>query len=194
MHLIVGLGNPKKEYEGTRHNVGRDLLLDFAKKNSFPEFSENKKFNALSSERKLEKQKIILLLPETFMNLSGDAVGKAIRFFKIKPENILVLQDDIDLPFKKAKISFDKNSGGHKGIEDIIKKLGTKKFWRLRIGINPTKKKKDAMTVVLKNFSKKEQEELKKLKKKIDEAILSFILKSPEKAMAEFNKVAKTNS
>ncbi len=193
-NLIVGLGNPGEEYQGTRHNVGRDALLDFAKKNNFPEFSENKKFNALISEGKLEKQKVILLLPETFMNLSGDAVGKAARFFKIKTENIFVIYDDIDLLFGNTKISFNKNSGGHRGIADIILKLKTKEFWRLRIGINPTKKKKDAMTVVLKKFSKKEKEELTKLKKKINKSLLTSILESPEKAMGEFNKIAKTNS
>jgi len=187
-HLIIGLGNPGKEYEHTRHNIGRDAVLAFAKKYDFPEFSENKKFNALTSEGKLEKEKVILLLPETFMNLSGDAVGKAAKFFKVKAENILVLQDEIDLPFENAKMSFNKNSGGHKGVEDIIKKLRTKEFWRLRIGINPTKKKKDAMKVVLKKFSKKEEEGIKKLKKKINEALLTSVLESPEKAMGEFNK------
>jgi PTH1 family peptidyl-tRNA hydrolase len=187
-HLIVGLGNPGKEYIGTRHNIGRDVLLNFAEKNNFPTFSENKKFNALVSEGNISGKKIILLLPETFMNLSGDSIQKAMKFFKIKPENILVLQDEIDLPFGSSKISFNKNSGGHKGIADIILKLKTKEFWRIRIGINPTKKKKDAMTVVLKKFSKKEEDEIKKLKKKINEALFCTVLKSPQKAMELYNR------
>ena len=186
-YLIVGLGNPGEEYKNTRHNIGRDVLLNFAKKNDFPDFSENKKLKSLISEEKLEKHKTILMLPETYMNLSGEAVSAGAKYFKTKPENIFVVYDDIDLPFGSIKISFNKNSGGHKGVESIIKKLKTKEFYRIRVGINPTKKKKDASEIVLKKFTKKDELALKKLKKTINESLLCAILKNPQKAMQEFN-------
>ncbi len=187
-HLIVGLGNPGEEYKNTRHNIGRDTVFYFAKKNNFPEFSENKKLKSLISEGKLEKHKTILMLPETYMNLSGDAVSAGIKYFKTKPENIFVVQDDIDLPFGSIKISFNKNSGGHKGIESVIKKLKTKGFWRIRVGINPTKKKKDAADIVLKKFTKKDESTLRKLKKAINEALLCAVLEGPQKAMELYNQ------
>ena len=186
-HLIIGLGNPGEEYKNTRHNVGRDTVLNFAKKNNFSEFSENKKLKSLVSEGKLEKHKVILMLPETYMNKSGEAASLGQKYFKVKPENIFVIYDDIDLPFGTIKISFNKNSGGHKGIGDVIKKLKTKEFYRIRLGINPTKKKKNAMDVVLKKFSKKDELVLKKLKKTINEALLCAVLETPQKSMGLFN-------
>ncbi|MBI3671601.1 aminoacyl-tRNA hydrolase [Candidatus Azambacteria bacterium] len=110
------------------------------------------------------------------------------QYFKLKPENIFVIYDDIDLPFGTIKISFNKSSGGHKGIESVIKKLKTKEFWRIRVGINPTKKKKDAMDLVLKKFASKDEQEIKKLKKEINEALICAITESPEKAMTLFNQ------
>jgi len=187
-HLIVGLGNPGEEYTNTRHNIGRDAVFHFAKKNDFSDFSENKKLKSLVSEGKLEKHKTILLLPETFMNKSGDAVSLGVSYFKVKPEKVFITYDDIDLPFGTIKISFNKNSGGHKGVESVIKKIKTKEFYRIRIGINPTKKKKDAASIVLKKFDKKDELVLKKLKKTLNEIMLCSILKSPEKAMQISNK------
>ena len=186
-HLIIGLGNPGEEYENTRHNIGRDVVLHFAKKNDFSDFSENKKLKSLISEGNLPagrgKHKVVLMLPETFMNKSGDAALLGASYFKAKPENIFVVHDDIDIPFGTSKICFNKGAGGHKGVENIIKKLKTKEFFRVRIGINPTKKKKDAIEIVLKKFGKKDELELKKIKKKLNEALLCSVSESPDKAM-----------
>ncbi len=187
-YLIIGLGNPGEEYENTRHNIGRDAVIYFAKKNNFSDFSENKKLKSLVSEGKLEKNKVILILPETYMNKSGEAASFAQKYFKTKPENIFVVYDDIDLSFGTIKISFNKNSGGHKGIGDVIKKLKTKEFYRVRLGINPTKKKKNAAEVVLKKFGKKDELVLKKLKKTINESLLCAVLETPQKAMGKFNQ------
>ena len=137
MYLFVGLGNPGQQYEKTRHNIGREMLALWFKK--APQFNGagltyEKKWNALFAKHK----KAVLLLPETFMNNSGKATGPATKFFKIKPAHIIVLHDDSDIELGKYKISFDRSSAGHKGVESIIKELKTKNFWRLRIGIRET--------------------------------------------------------
>lgn len=188
MFLIVGLGNPKDEHKNTRHNIGRDFVFYFAKKNNFPEFKPDKKFKALTSQKKIEDKDVLLLLPETFMNLSGDAVLSAARYFKIKPENIFVVHDEIDLPFGRAKITLGRGSGGHKGIEDIINKIKTKNFFRVRIGIHPSSEKKiKAEDIVLEKFSDEEKKELKNIKETINQALLCAILEGPQKAMQMLN-------
>ena len=103
MILIVGLGNPGKELENTRHNTGREIVMHFHKKNALAEFRFEKKWNADVSEGTLHKQKIALLLPDTMMNASGASVGPATRFYKVKPENIFVIHDDADIALGKAK-------------------------------------------------------------------------------------------
>ncbi|MEK7453264.1 MAG: aminoacyl-tRNA hydrolase [Patescibacteria group bacterium] len=188
MFLIAGLGNPGTEYEGTRHNIGRDAVILFAKKNNFEDFEYKKQYNTQISESKLEKNKMLLAIPDTYMNKSGESIQKLSESYKLKTKNLFLVHDDIDLSFGNIKISFNKNSGGHKGIENVIKKLKTKEFWRIRVGINPTKKKKDAMDLVLKKFTGKDAIELKKINKNINDAILCAILESPEKAMTLYNQ------
>lgn len=167
MKLIVGLGNPGEEYKLTRHNCGFLALNHIADKNKFPEFEKNEKLNSLISK----KDKIILARPQTFMNNSGQAVKKIRDFYKIKPENIIVIHDDADLPLGNYKMSFNKNSAGHKGIESVIKSLKTKKFWRFRIGIN-AKKRIPAEKLVLKKFTKRELTVVENIMEKITEQIL----------------------
>lgn len=167
MKLIIGLGNPGEEYKLTRHNCGFLTLNYIAEKNKFPEFEENKKLNSLIAK----KEMTILALPQTFMNDSGLAVKKIKDLYKIKPEDIFVIHDDADLLLGNYKISFDKNSAGHKGVESIIKNLKTKKFWRARIGIN-AKKRIPAEKIVLKKFSKKEMEMVEKIIKEINEKLM----------------------
>lgn len=133
--LIVGLGNPGEEYKNTRHSVGRILLEHFRKSVDFPDWQENKYAQALCASGKIEKEKVDLILPETFMNKSGKSVSFLSTKNKIKPENIIVVYDDLDLPLGKFKISFNRGSGGHKGIESVARSLKTKEFARLRVGI-----------------------------------------------------------
>ncbi len=165
--LIVGLGNPGKEYENTRHNVGF-LFIDQIKKSlDIKEFKLEKK---LFSE--IAEAEIPLAKPQTFMNKSGDAVSALAKFRKIKPENILVVHDDIDILWGNFKFSFGRSSAGHKGVESIIKTLKTKNFWRLRIGIQPTlKKHTSADKIILKKFT---PTELKTLNQTIAKIISVF--------------------
>jgi len=184
IRLILGLGNPGKEYEGTRHNCGRDAAVYFAKKQNFPEFKHDKKSNSLIS-----KNKLLIALPETFMNKSGAAALKLIKPKK-DLKDLVVLHDDLDLPLGRFKISYGKNSGGHKGVESIMRALKTKNFVRVRIGISPKRKPdhKEIMKFIIGKFRLSEIEVLKKVFKKISEALEVMASDSVEKAMSEFNK------
>ncbi len=174
MKLIVGLGNPGKEYENTRHNTGRILI------------------NLI--EEKLDKN-IKFFMPDNFMNNSGVAVAKLIKSKK-DLKDLIVIYDDIDLPIGRMKISFDRSSGGHNGLESIIKKLKSKEFLRIRIGICPVtpsgkmKKPKGEDKVIkfiLGEFKKPELEILKKLSKKVAEVIEMIYKEGKDKAMSLYN-------
>ncbi len=133
MKLIVGLGNPGNEYVNTRHNIGFSLLdyLASVKKFKF----DKKKFNGIYAEYNVDNEKIILLKPLSYMNLSGEVVYKFINYFKIDINNILIIQDDLDMVMGKIKFVYNSSSGGHNGIKDIEKYLKTKEYVRLKIGI-----------------------------------------------------------
>ena len=171
--LIVGLGNPGKEYEYTRHNVGFIFINEITEKFGVKKFNLNKKvFSAVANFK--NKHEIFLAKPQTFMNKSGTAVAALVKFFKIKPENILIVHDDIDILWGSFKFSFGRSSAGHRGVESVIKALKTKNFWRLRLGIQPrieSKNKKQgtrvrADKIILKKFTPKELDEFDKIMKK----------------------------
>jgi len=176
MKLVVGLGNPGKEYENTRHNAGFALIDKFGKSQDFPEFELNKKFNARISKGSVDGQDFLLAKPQTFMNLSGETVRAMLDFYKLTPDDILVVHDDIDLPLGKYRIATDSSSAGHNGVQNIIDKLGTQKFKRIRIGIGETKEgilvcRIDAHDFVLQKFSKEESEIIEKISEEILEEI-----------------------
>lgn len=186
MILIIGLGNPGSEFVRTRHNVGRDLIETIRKHYKLPEFGFDKKYNAELCQGKIEKEKLILARPNTFMNKSGTAVGALAKFFKIKPADIYIVHDDTDLEFGRTKLSFGKRSAGHKGVESVIKVLKTLDFWRLRVGIGD-KKDSPAEKMVLKKFTPKDDPTLKKIRKKTLEAVDLIGEKGPEAAMNFYN-------
>jgi len=165
MYIIVGLGNPGKEYKLTRHNVGRIMLEYFANANadSFCEWENSSKAKALYSNGKIGKSKVELIMPETFMNNSGKSVLYAKNKHKIKSEKIIVIYDDLDMGIGSFKISFNKGSGGHKGLESIIKSIKTKEFLRIRVGISPItssgklkkpKGEEKVLNLIMKDFRK----------------------------------------
>lgn len=158
MVIIVGLGNPGKRYKNTRHNVGFQAVDEFARENDFPEFKLSKKFNALVSE----EENIVLVKPQTFMNESGKAVKALLK--NTRKTVLVVIHDDIDLPLGKIRISENRGSAGHKGVESIIKEIGTKDFTRFRIGVSSkTGKPKDVEKYVLQKFNKGEEEIIKQV-------------------------------
>lgn len=188
MYTIVGLGNPGEEYKMTRHNTGRMVVEDFAKAKKFPDWTFDKKINALKSEKKSGKGKAILILPETFMNNSGNAVVKIITSKK-KAEQLVAIHDDLDLPLGKFKISFAKSSAGHRGVESVIKKIKTEKFIRIRVGTSPKKKPqgKDVIKFLMGKFPPKELSIFKKTSKKITPALEMIISEGLQKAMSQYN-------
>ncbi len=207
--ILVGLGNPGGQYENTRHNVGRMSIEMFAKANDFSNWSFDKKLKALVSSGRLLKVKgqrsIVLMLPETFMNKSGLSVEKikGLKLKKVKGtkgeiSNLVVVHDDLDIPFGKFKISFNKSSGGHRGVESIIKALETEGFTRVRIGISPQltsgklKKPLGEEAVekhILGKFKSSEMEEFKKICKKVSESLAMIVSEGRERAMGNFNSL-----
>lgn len=207
MKIIVGLGNPLPKYKNTRHNVGQMIVSAFQKINNFPEFKLKKKLESLISEGKIGEQKIILALPQTFMNESGRAIKEIIRNLlppvpqageaavgKLEIRNLIIVHDDIDLPLGKIRIKKDGSSGGHRGIQSIIDCLKTENFIRLKIGINhplkkirvaafglpASRKQRRALLVqkfVLEKFEIKEKEIINKVKEKTIEIIGNLISK-----------------
>jgi len=200
MFYIVGLGNPGAEYENTRHNTGRMAVSRLHKDLDLNEFELNKKSNALISKGKIKKEQLTLILPETFMNNSG----KAVCFF-VKPklktskkglENLVVVHDDIDLPIGTMKISYNKGTGGHRGLDSIAKVVKTLEFVRVRIGVSPTTAKgrakkpegdKAIIDLILGKFKPKETDIMKKIFKKASEAIQTLITDGRDKAMNIYN-------
>ena len=189
-YILVGLGNPGEEYLETRHNMGRMVLDAFLKAHDLKDWVENKKFKSLITEGKVGKNKVMLLKPETFMNKSGESV-KSLITSKKKAETLVVIHDDLDLPLGRIKISFNKSSGGHKGVESIMRAIKTEAFIRLRLGISgetasgKIKKPQGEEKVIdsiLGEFKKSEEGELKKVIKKSVIALELIVKEGREKA------------
>lgn len=186
MFLFVGLGNPGKKYEGTRHNVGREILVLAVKKFFLPEPAPIAKLPALAAKGTIGSKEAAFLLPETFVNKSGSAVLPAMKFFKAKPGGLVVVHDDVDLLLGAAKLSFGKNSGGHKGVESVMRALKTKNFWRMRIGVQK-KRRVPGEDLVLQKFRGDEVETIKRVMKKSVGAIEAIAAEGPERAMNGYN-------
>jgi peptidyl-tRNA hydrolase, PTH1 family len=135
MKIIVGLGNPEKDYADTRHNIGFAFADKLKELWDFEDYKYQNNYDAWLSQGSLGDEKIILVKPETFMNESGRAVKKIMQFYKLTADDIIVIHDDLDIAIGKFKIATDSSSAGHNGVQDIIDKLGTQKFKRIRVGI-----------------------------------------------------------
>jgi peptidyl-tRNA hydrolase, PTH1 family len=193
--LIVGLGNPGEEYKLSRHNTGRIILENIAKSNDFSEWKNNMKSKSFCTKGEIGKEKFDFMLPETFMNNSGVAVSQVIDNPK-KLKNLIVIYDDIDLPIGSYKISFNRSSGGHNGLESVIKKVRSKEFIRIRIGISPTtqsgkirkpKGEEAILKFLLGKYKEDEFKEIKKISKKVSEIITMISAEGKDKAMSVYN-------
>lgn len=160
MKLIVGLGNPDKEYQNTRHNLGW-LVLDALAEKKQLKWTRHQSGHSLTTDFSLGKEKIILAKPLTYMNNSGQAVSSLQKFFKISTNDLLVIYDDIDLPFGKIRISNNRSAGGHNGVESIINQIKSKDFKRIRLGIGP--QTGPAEDFVLKKFNSSEKIKLSEI-------------------------------
>jgi len=193
--VIVGLGNPGEEYDATRHNTGRMAADFFAHAHDFGESKEDTKAKAHVSSGMLGKTAVVVVAPDTFMNKSGAAVSKFVKTQKAA-ERMIVVYDDLDLPLGTMKLSFDRGSGGHRGVESVMKAVKTKKFTRIRIGISPqaasgTLRKpsgeKAVNDFILAKYRSNDTLELKKIFKKASEAIAATVTEGPFIAMNKFN-------
>ncbi|MGI2335399.1 MAG: aminoacyl-tRNA hydrolase [Dehalogenimonas sp.] len=188
MKLIIGLGNPGREYSGTRHNVGFAIMGVLARKHGI-------NFNKRScrskiGEGRLEDVNVALAKPQTYMNLSGEAISALLRRYRLKPNDIIVVYDDLDLPVGRIRIRTDGNAGGHNGLKSIIAALGTNKFIRLKVGIGrPTNAidQKEIVDHVLSGFDKNEHEAISNAVDRAVQAIELLVTENPETAMNLFN-------
>jgi len=188
--LIVGLGNPGKQYESTRHNIGFAVLEAFGRKTGISGKSESR-FNAMVGSGRHGRHKLILAQPLTFMNLSGEAVSKLMRYYDIPPEQLLVVYDDVALPFGKIRIRPEGSDAGQKGMKSIIQHLGgDKNFPRLRVGVGAPPAKMAMPDYVLGKFVEAERQDLPKIIDLAMEAIESWLDNGVEQTMTRYNGVS----
>lgn len=185
MYLIAGLGNPTKEYDKTRHNAGFSVIDVLADRYRI-DVSE-KKHKALCGRGVIEGQKVLLLKPQTFMNLSGESVREAADFYKVDPEHIIVIYDDISLDVGQLRIRKKGSAGGHNGIKNIIAHLGTQEFPRIKVGVGDKPPRMDLADYVLSRFSKEDREKMEQAFKDAAEAVEVMIAEGPDAAMNQFN-------
>jgi PTH1 family peptidyl-tRNA hydrolase len=183
--LIVGLGNPGRKYARHRHNVGFMTVSRLAKRHGLA--FKRQKGKAKVAEGTVAGQRVILVKPQTFMNLSGESVARLVRFFKIPPQRVLVVYDDLDLPLARLRLRPGGGSGGHKGLKSVIERLGTQDFPRLRLGIGRPLHG-DPIDYVLQDFSTEERIEFERVLDRAVEAIEYWLIHGIDASMNVFNQ------
>lgn len=190
MYLIVGLGNPGRQYEATRHNMGFDTVDCLIEKYNVPQ--DGVKFNAMYGKGIIGGDKAILMKPLSFMNLSGGPVRDMVNFFKIDPEKeLIVISDDIDLEPGQLRIRKQGSAGGHNGLKDIIQKLGTQNFVRIKIGVGAKPQGWDLADHVLSRFPDSERKLVDEAIREAADAVEKIIAQGPDAAMNEYNRKKK---
>ena len=191
MKLIVGLGNPGREYEMTRHNLGFMLIDRLFTRSGARRFRSES--NAKVAEVELAGQRVLLAKPETYMNLSGDAVRPLLdRYGEGKPENLLVASDDVAIPFGMIRVRARGSAGGQKGLKSIIERLGTQDFARVRLGVKPDHQLDDLSRWVLSPIRARDREQLEETLERATDAVTVILREGVERAMARFNERVKS--
>ena len=185
MKIVVGLGNPGREYAQTRHNVGFMVVEKFAAERSL--LFSRRKFRSQIACGSVAGKEILLVKPQTFMNLSGDSVGPLVRFYKLSLADLLVVYDDVDIPFGNIRLRPFGGSGGHKGLKSIIASLGDDAFPRLRVGISGAASVDDLSEYVLSRFAAEERLELEGIIQRACDAVEAVLTGPLDKAMNQFN-------
>ncbi len=184
--LIVGLGNPGEQYENTRHNVGFLVADELGERGSFP--IQRLKFKALTNTAVIGGQGALVMKPTTYMNLSGEAVGEAARFYKIPPSRVLVISDDVDLPLGKLRIRTGGSAGGHNGLKSVIQHLGADQFPRLKVGVGGKPHPDyDMADWVLGKLQGEDKKVMDGAVKRAADAVECLLRDGPQKAMNQFN-------
>lgn len=186
MKLVVGLGNPGKEYTYSRHNIGFLVINQLARVNGIA--LKKRKFKSRWETGKISRHKVILAKPHTFMNLSGEAVNAITRFYKIVPKDIIVVHDDVDIEFGYLKIKAKGGSGGHRGVDSIITLLKEEEFVRVRVGIGRPPSDMDPSDFVLQPFNEGEKKDLKEVINRAQKCIEIILKQGPEAAMNMFHR------
>ena len=193
MYLVVGLGNPGKQYEATRHNMGFDTIDVLVERHKIPQGGV--KFNAMYGSGFIGGEKVIFMKPLSFMNLSGGPVQEMAAYFKIDPESeLIIIQDDIDLEPGQLRIRKQGSAGGHNGLKDIIGRLGTQKFMRVKIGVGAKPKGWDLADHVLGRFSGEDRARVEEAIRDAEDAAVLMIQGQADKAMNDFNAKKQENT
>ena len=185
MYLIAGLGNPSKTYEGTRHNVGFAMIDAIA--DAFQIDVTTKKHKAIVGRGVIEGMKVILAKPQTYMNLSGESIREIADFYKIDPENMIIIYDDISLDVGRLRIRKKGSAGGHNGIKNIIAHLGTDVFPRIKVGVGEKPQGWDLADYVLSKYSKEEQQALREASDNVIGAVKLMVMDNIDAAMNQYN-------
>lgn len=185
MKLIVGLGNPTAKYEGTRHNVGFEVIDSLVEKYNIP--LDVMKHKGIYGKGKIEGQTVILLKPMTFMNLSGESVSEVANYYKIPAEDVIVIYDDINLDVGRLRIREKGSAGGHNGIKNIIAHLGTEEFPRIRVGVGMKPPRMDLADYVLSRFSEDDQALMNQGYERACEALKLLLVDDIPQAMNKYN-------
>jgi PTH1 family peptidyl-tRNA hydrolase len=184
--LVVGLGNPGPKYEWTRHNMGFLVIDELAERADIP--VQRLKHKALTNTTVVGGVSVLLMKPTTYMNLSGEAVGEAARFYKIPPERVLVISDDVSLPQGKLRIRRSGSAGGHNGLKNIISHLGTDQFPRIKVGVgSKPHPDSDMVDWVLGKFTGEDKKAMEEAIKRAADAVEAVLSQGVEKAMGKFN-------
>ncbi|MEH2958771.1 aminoacyl-tRNA hydrolase [Candidatus Merdisoma sp. JLR.KK006] len=187
MYIIAGLGNPTKKYEHTRHNIGFDVIDHLAEQYNIS--MNTKKFKGVCGVGTIEGNRVLLLKPQTFMNLSGNSVGEAVEFYKLDPaRELIVIYDDIDLAPGNLRIRKKGSAGGHNGMKDIITHLGTQEFLRIRVGVGAKIEGQDLVNHVLGHFSGEDRKLVEDAISNAADAVRLMVQEQTDTAMNQYNK------
>lgn len=185
MYIVAGLGNPTKEYDRTRHNVGFAVIDKLAERYNID--VSDRKHRAYCGKGVIEGQRVLLVKPQTFMNLSGESLRSALDYYKEDPMNLIVIYDDISLATGQLRIRLKGSAGGHNGIKNIIAHLGTQEFPRIKVGVGEKPPRMDLKDYVLSRFSKGEQELMDEAFGEAAQAVVMMMCEGTDRAMNHFN-------
>ncbi len=186
MYLVVGLGNPGREYDKTRHNVGFDIVEELAREGSFGAWKSQA--NARVARGSIGKSEVLLAKPMTYMNLSGDAVGSLLRYYKLGPEELVVVHDELDFEPGIVRVKTNGGHGGHNGLKSIIAHVGTREFTRVRVGVGKPASPERGADHVLSGFDKRERQLVDEAVALAVKAVQTIVEDGAQAAMNEFNR------
>lgn len=190
MKMVVGLGNPGRKYQGTRHNVGFEVLARLADEHHAG--ATRQRFQAEVAEVRIGGEKVVLLSPLTYMNVSGASVQPARDFYQLEKQDLLVVSDDLNLPVAQLRFRAKGTAGGQKGLADVIRRLGTQEVPRLRIGIGPVPPRWDAADFVLGKFTREEREQIDEAVRQAAQAVVHWVEQGIQSCMNRYNGAAKS--